>query len=226
MRFAFIVPVLNEAAFIGATLASLAAARARGCVVVVVDGGSQDATVALSQSDADQVIQSPKGRARQMNAGAQVNIAACCDVLVFLHADTVFPEQGLEAMRDAVALGAAWGRFDVAIRGQSRLLPCVAHLMNLRSRVTGIATGDQAIFVRRDVFERMGGFADQPLMEDIDLSRRLLRESRPACLRHRVVTSGRRWDQHGALRTIVMMWRFRWQYWRGASAADLAKGYR
>jgi hypothetical protein len=126
----------------------------------------------------------------------------------------------------AIARGAVWGRFDVTIQGQSALLPVVAALMNIRSRWTGIATGDQALFVQRDVFQHLGGFPDQPLMEDIELSRRLCRLSRPACLRPKVTTSGRRWDTRGAWSTIFLMWRLRWRYWRGESAERLAEQYR
>ena len=223
VRLSIIVPVLDEADGIAATLDALAALRAAGHEVIVVDGGSSDETLALSRDRADAAFASPRGRARQMNAGAK---RARGDVLLFLHADTRLPPCGIDPIAHAIARGAAWGRFDVRIDGRSPMLAVVAALMNTRSRLTGVATGDQAIFVRRDLFERVGGFPDQPLMEDIELSRRLRACAPPACLRERVVTSGRRWESRGVLRTIVLMWRLRWRYWRGAAAGELARAYR
>lgn len=218
-----IVPVLDEAAGIAATLQALAPLRAAGHEVIVVDGGSRDATAALAAPLADAVLRSERGRARQMNTGAA---AARGAVLLFLHADTLLPPQADARLLQAVAGGAGWGRFDVRISGQSRWLPVVARLMNLRSRLTGIATGDQAIFVRAELFRQLGGFAPQPLMEDIELSRRLRRTGRPACLTERVLTSGRRWESRGVWRTIVLMWLLRWRYWRGAAPETLARAYR
>ena len=223
IRLSIILPVLDESAAIGATLESLAPLRAAGHELLVVDGGSQDNTVALCQRAGCQVLGSTRGRARQMNAGAA---RAQGEVLVFLHADSQLPAHADTLIGLALQQGALWGRFDVRIEGPSSLLPVIAALMNLRSRWSGIATGDQAMFVRRSVFESLGGFADQPLMEDIELSRRLKRLGRPACLRQRVITSGRRWDRHGLWRTIVLMWRLRLRYWLGASAQQLAKAYR
>jgi rSAM/selenodomain-associated transferase 2 len=222
-RLSVIVPVLDEAAGITATLSALAPLRARGHEIIVVDGGSRDGTPALCQGHADTVLAGPRSRARQMNAGAA---QARGEVLLFLHADTALPATADALVLRALDAGADWGRFDVRIVGRSRWLPLVAALMNRRSRWTGIATGDQAIFVRRALFERLGGFADQPLMEDIELSRRLRAHARPACLRERVSTSGRRWDEHGAWSTIVLMWRLRWRYWRGAAPEALARLYR
>jgi rSAM/selenodomain-associated transferase 2 len=218
-----VMPVLDEAAGIEATLRALAPLRMLGAEVIVVDGGSRDATVALAAPCADHVLLSPCGRARQMNAGAA---QARGDVLLFLHADTLLPDGAEAQIRQALQRGAAWGRFDVRIGGRSGMLRVVAACMNARSRWTGIATGDQALFVRREVFERIGGFPDQPLMEDIELSRRLRGIGRPACLRARVTTSGRRWETRGVWRTIVLMWRLRWRYWRGESPQSLARAYR
>jgi rSAM/selenodomain-associated transferase 2 len=217
------MPVLDEADGIAATLAALAPLRSRGHEVIVADGGSSDGTPSLCAGTADMVLDAPRGRARQMNAGAA---QARGQVLLFLHADTRLPPQADARVLGAIDGGAAWGRFDVRIDGRSALLPVVAALMNQRSRWSGIATGDQAIFVRRDVFDALGGYPDQPLMEDVELSRRLCRIGRPACLRDRVVTSGRRWDRHGVLRTVLLMWRLRWRYWRGTPAAVLAEAYR
>jgi rSAM/selenodomain-associated transferase 2 len=218
-----VVPVLNEAAGIAATLQALAPLRERGAEVIVVDGGSADDTPCRAAPWADRVLGSPRGRARQMNAGAA---AARAPLLLFLHADTQLPDGADAVLHSAIAGGAAWGRFDVHIEGRPLLLRLVAPLMNLRSRLSGIATGDQAIFVRRDCFDRVGGFPDQPLMEDIELSRRLRALARPRCLRQRVRTSGRRWETQGVWRTIVLMWRLRWRYWRGESPQSLAEAYR
>jgi len=220
---AIVVPMLDEAQGIVATLRALAPLRARGVEVIVADGGSRDGSPALAAPWADRVVDAPRGRARQMNAGAAI---ARAGVLLFLHADTRLPDGAEALVRDAIAAGACWGRFDVRIAGRPRMLRVVAAAMNLRSRASGIATGDQAIFVRADAFARVGGFPDQPLMEDVELSRRLKRIGRPACLRARVVTSGRRWETRGVWRTIALMWRLRWRYWRGESPQSLARAYR
>lgn len=222
-RLSIVVPVLDEAAGIEATLAALGPLRARGAEVVVVDGGSRDDTVARARALADRVELASRGRARQMNHGARVTRGA---VLLFLHADTRLPGDADRHVLAAIADGAQWGRFDVRIVGRHPMLRVVAALMNARSRLTGIATGDQALFVRRDAFERVDGFPDQPLMEDIELSRRLRRAGRPRSLRARVSTSGRRWESRGVWRTILLMWRLRWRYWRGESAESLAAAYR
>ena len=222
MRLLVVMPVLDEAAGITATLLALAPLREDGHAVIVVDGGSRDATVALAAPLADAVLASPRGRARQMNAGAA---AAQGDVLLFLHADTTLPARAASAIEQAVASNARWGRFDVRISGHSAMFPVVAALMNARSRLTGIATGDQAIFVERGLFDQLGGYADQPLMEDIELSRRLCAVAPPACLRERVITSGRRWESRGVWRTIWLMWCLRWRYWRGASPEALAQAW-
>ena len=218
-----VVPVLDEAAGIVAMLQALAPLRARGAELIVVDGGSRDATVERARPLADQLLAAPRGRARQMNAGAA---AVRAEVLLFLHADTRLPPDAEALIARALRAGADWGRFDVRIDGRPWMLAVVAALMNRRSRWTGIATGDQAIFVRRAVFDQVGAYPDQPLMEDIELSRRLRAIGRPACLRARVTTSGRRWETRGVWRTIVLMWRLRWRYWRGESAEALAQAYR
>jgi len=223
MRLSIVVPVLDEAAGIAATLQALAPLREQGHEVIVVDGGSRDATMALAAPWADRVVEGPRGRARQMNAGAAL---ADGDVLLFLHADTVMPMAAQSSLRAAIGAGAPWGRFDVRIVGASAWLPVIAALMNWRSRRTGIATGDQAIFVQAALFRRLGGYAEQPLMEDIELSRRLRRVAPPTCLTERVLTSGRRWDARGVWRTIFLMWRLRWRYWRGEAPEVLAQAYR
>jgi rSAM/selenodomain-associated transferase 2 len=218
-----ILPMLNEEAGIQASLNVLASLRERGAEVIVVDGGSKDASVALSNGLADQIIQAPRGRAKQMMAGAK---AARASVLLFLHADTRLPEGADWVIANALEAGAQWGRFDVKISGRSKMLPVITAMMNRRSRWSGIATGDQAMFARRELFERVGGFPDQPLMEDIELSKRLKAVAPPACLLETVLTSGRRWEQHGVWRTICLMWRLRWLYWRGVAPATLAALYK
>ena len=221
-----IIPMLNEAAGIQATLTRLQPLRASGVELIVVDGGSTDASVALAAPLADAVLSSAPGRARQMNLGAQ---HAHAPALLFLHADTQLPpgeeQRAVVDLQKALAQH-AWGRFDIQLAGRSHWLPVVASLMNLRSRISGIATGDQGIFVRRDTFCALGGFPNQPLMEDIELSKRLKAHSPPACLRQKVISSGRRWDEFGAWPTIRLMWRLRYRYWRGVSATQLAKEYR
>lgn len=222
-HLSIVVPVLDEASGIGATLESLRELRLRGCEVVVVDGGSRDATREIAAPLADRVIESPRGRAAQMNAGAR---AASGDILLFLHADTRLPPGADQSARFGMRrTGARWGRFDVTIAGATPMLRLVARSMNARSRMTGIATGDQAIFARRDAFEAVGGFPEIPLMEDIALSKRLKRLSPPLCLRERVVTSGRRWERHGTLRTILLMWRLRLAFALGADPRRLARDY-
>ncbi len=223
MRLSIVMPVLDEAAEIDATLAALAPLLADGHQLIVVDGGSRDATLARCAGSASVLLQAPRGRASQMNAGAA---QARGEVLLFLHADTRLPSGASVAIEQAIRTGAQWGRFDVEITGGSMMFPVIAALMNLRSRWSGIATGDQAIFVRRELFERIGGYADLPLMEDINLCKRLRSGSAPACLRQRVSTSGRRWARRGIWRTIFLMWRLRWRYWRGEPVEALARAYR
>lgn len=223
-RLTIVIPTLNEAPHIVANLQALRAARGQGVEVIVADGGSTDRTDVLARPWADALLTSPRGRAKQMNHGAA---RAHGDTLLFLHADTQLPGDAMAAigaaLQDPLVL---WGRFDVAIDGETPLLKVVAAAMNLRSRATGIATGDQAIFVRRDAFARVGGFPEQPLMEDIEISKRLRKLARPVCLRQRVTTSGRRWERDGVWRTIVLMWWLRALYWIGMPAERLARMYR
>ena len=238
-----IIPALNEAAGIAAALQSLQAWRRNhdgtaAVEVIVADGGSTDATRTLAAPLADKVIDAPRGRARQMNAGAA---AACGGALLFLHADTLLPEAAPRAILAALfgeeslaptvlAHGPgskiAWGRFDVNISGTHPMLRVVAASMNCRSRFTGIATGDQAMFMTRAAFDAAGGFPDQPLMEDITMSQRLKRLAPPLCLRAKAITSGRRWEARGVWRTIFLMWRLRLAYYFGAAPEYLAARYR
>jgi rSAM/selenodomain-associated transferase 2 len=223
MKLSVIVPALDEAAAIAATLAPLQAWRAAGHEVLLVDGGSRDGTPELAAALVDRTIVTAPGRARQMNAGA---LAATGDGLLFLHADTQLPADAERSIVAAFAAGRVWGRFDVRLSGRQPLLRVVERLMNWRSRLTGIATGDQAIFVRRGDFAAVGGFPDIPLMEDVALSRALRRRGRPVCLRGPAVTSSRRWEANGVLRTVLLMWRLRLAYFLGANPAALARRYR
>ena len=219
-----VIPALNEGSVIADLLASLAPFRARGVEVVVVDGGSADGTAEAAASGADRVIVGRRGRARQLNAGAAATRAP---VLLFLHADTRLPANADRLIVDGLhAAGLEWGRFDVRIEGESRWLPLVASLMNLRSRITGIATGDQAMFVTRRAFDSIRGFPDQALMEDIELSSRLRRRGPPLCLGPPVTTSARRWRARGLVRTILLMWWIRLLYFFGVAPDRLASLYR
>jgi len=223
-RISIVVPALNEARGIEGTLRPLQPLRARGHQVIVVDGGSADGTAQLARPLADLVIASEPGRARQQNAGAE---AATGEILLFLHADTLLPPDADRLVVDGLMRsGRGWGRFDVRLSGRHPLLRVVERMIGARSRATGIATGDQAIFVRRDGFRRAGGFPQIPLMEDVSLSRALRRMGPPLCLRQTVLTSSRRWEQRGVLRTMVLMWRLRAEYALGADPARLADRYR
>ncbi len=218
-----IIPTLNEAESIAAALAGVQPLRHAGHEVIVVDGGSDDATATLAAPLADKLLRSPRGRALQMNAGV---IAAQGDILLFLHADTRLPTHADQLIFAGLRRSArGWGRFDVRLSGAQPLLRVVETLMNWRSRLTGIATGDQAIFVRRALFEKVGGFPEIPLMEDIALARALKKCGPPLCLKQRVLTSSRRWEQHGILRTIFLMWRLRLAYALGTDPAQLVKRY-
>lgn len=223
MKLSIIVPVLNEAQQLPHALESLSPVRERGAEVIVVDGGSEDATLAAAARLGVRLVNSSRGRARQMNAGARI---AGGEILLFLHVDTVLPENADRLIETEMGdRQRVWGRFDVHIQGRSWMLRVIATLMNWRSRISGIATGDQAIFVARSAFESVGGYPDQPLMEDIELCKRLRALSPPACLRPCAVTSGRRWESQGVWRTIILMWRLRWAYWRGVPASVLANVY-
>ena len=223
MSLSIIIPALNEAGNIPALLDSLQPLRRRGAEIVVVDGGSTDATADLARNRADRVIAAPAGRARQMNAGAR---AARGEILCFLHADSRLPEGADGLMIDGLARSRrSWGRFDVRIDGRHPLLHVIARMMNWRSRLTGIATGDQGLFITRSLFEAAGRFPEIALMEDIALARRLKRYGPPLCIAHKLTTSGRRWEKHGVWRTMLLMWRLRLAYWLGADPDKLALQY-
>lgn len=229
MQVSIIVPVLNEAEQLEPLLSHLQHWRDQGCEIILVDGGSTDQTLALLQASPFKVATSPAGRAVQMNTGAQTSRG---ELLVFLHADTQLPATALHQL---AALGQTntnttnnnrWGFFQVRIVGRSIWLKLVSWMMNRRSQWTGIATGDQALFINRELFNTLGGFPEQPLMEDIEICKRLRAINKPLCLAGPATTSGRRWDQQGVWRTIILMWRLRFAYWRGVSADELAQYYR
>lgn len=221
MRLSIIIPTFNEASSIEHTLLSLQTLRQLGHEVIIADGGSVDQTITLAVPLVDWVIHASKGRARQMNEGAQ---QASGDVLLFLHADTTLPKNAAELISNTIILK-PWGRFNVRLSGQQWPLRMVEFMMNWRSRLSGIATGDQAIFVQRELFGQIDGYADIPLMEDIDISKRLKHHSRPACITTALLTSSRRWENHGILNTILLMWRLRLAYFLGASPEQLVKHY-
>jgi rSAM/selenodomain-associated transferase 2/rSAM/selenodomain-associated transferase 1 len=223
-KLRIITPVLNEGEQLSKRLIALQSWRAQGAELVLVDGGSQDESWARAQPWVDRLLCSPPGRAQQMNAGAADTARSQADALLFLHADTELPKDAFQAISDALAKH-AWGRFDIRLDSSDSRFRLIEALMNLRSRLTGIATGDQAIFVRYEAFRAAGGFPEQPLMEDIELSKRLLQQSRPACLRERVCSSARKWERGGVWRTVWLMWRLRFAYFFGASPAHLALQY-
>ena len=217
-----VIPTLNEAKRVPDLLRGLAADHGIGLELIVADGGSTDGTQDRARPLADLVLETGRGRAVQMNAGAR---AARGAYLWFLHADTGVSPGAVAALGAACGAGAPWGRFDVRLSGRHPLLRLVERLMNLRSCLTGIATGDQGIFVARADFEAVGGYLEIPLMEDIALSKALRQRARPLCLRTPIETSSRRWEERGLLRTILLMWRLRLAYALGADPSRLARRY-
>jgi rSAM/selenodomain-associated transferase 2 len=221
MRVSVVIPTLNEAPNIARTLSRVR--EAGECQIIVIDGGSSDSTPEIARSYADVVLSAPRGRARQMNAGARI---AAGEVVLFLHADTLLP-QGFPALldhafREAEVVG---GRFDVHLDAPGWLFRLIETLMNARSRLTRISTGDQAIFVRRETFLALGGYPEVELMEDLELSRRLKRTGKIACLRARVITSARRWQRDGVVRTILLMWTLRLGHFLGVPPEQLKAFY-
>lgn len=218
-----IVPTLNERRQAAATLSALQQTRRAGHEVIVVDGGSEDGTREAVSPLADRVVSGPRGRALQMNAGARV---ARGGILLFLHADTRIPSGAMTALLEGFpASGRVWGWFDVTLSGTHFVFRAIETLMNVRARLSRITTGDHAIFVKRETFEKVGGYPEIPLMEDVALSRQLKREGRPFCPKDRIVTSSRRWEERGILRTILLMWRLRLAYALGADPHALARSY-
>lgn len=204
-------------------MSALQAMREQGHELVVVDGGSRDDSLSIASQLCDSVIVSHPGRSLQMNNGAA---AASGDVYLFLHADTSLPADAMTLVKDACGSGASWGRFDVSLSGESIWFRIIEWSINLRSRLSSIATGDQAIFIDRVLFEDVKGFPEIALMEDIELSKKLKSHQKPACLQARVKTSSRRWERHGVLRTVILMWKLRLYYYFGVSPEVLREMYR
>lgn len=222
-RISIIIPVRNEAQALAEHLPALQPLRAAGHELIVVDGGSSDNGALCCDGQVDQLLSSPPGRALQMNAGAAL---ATGDVLLFLHIDTRLPDAALQALAQGFARpDILWGRFDVRLSGERRVFRLIEYMMNLRSRVSGVATGDQALFVRTAVFRQLGGFPPIPLMEDVALSKRLRQRAPPLCLRQRVTTSSRRWESHGVGQTVLLMWWLRLLYFVGVTPAKLHAMY-
>ena len=218
-----VIPVRNEAQALPGLLDDLADLRATGVELILVDGGSGDGTCELALGRVDQLLRTAPGRALQMNAGAAV---ACGEYLWFVHADTRVSVESLESLQGALKERPLWGRFDVRLSGPGLAFRVIGAMINLRSRLSGIASGDQGIFVAHQHFEALGGYAQIPLMEDLQLCRRLKPLARPRCLRPPLSTSSRRWEQHGIWRTVVLMWCLRLAYYCGASPEKLARQYR
>ena len=221
-KYSVIIPALNEADYIGKTLERLQAARGRGHEVILVDGGSSDDTCRLAENKVDHVLQYKPGRARQMNHGARI---ASGDVYVFLHADSLLNSE-FDRILDARSVsGNAWGRFDIRLSGERLIYRCIESLMNIRSRLTAIATGDQAIFTGRHIFRQLNGYADIPLMEDVELTSRLKETSPPVCIDRTVTSSSRRWEKRGIARTILTSWKLRFCYAARFDPHYLAREY-
>lgn len=222
MLVSIIIPVLNEEKTIVKLLQQLQEIRQQGNEVIVVDGGSCDKTISVAKNFSDKVIQSNAGRALQMNSGASV---AAHDALWFLHADTLIPDTAMKNIQQ-VLNESDWGRFDVRLSGSNLLFRIIERLINIRSCLTGIATGDQAIIVKKDIFDEVGGYPAIPLMEDVELSHKLRKISKPTCIKNPLITSSRRWEKNGILSTVLLMWRLRFLYWFGVSAEKLASQYK
>jgi rSAM/selenodomain-associated transferase 2 len=218
-----IVPTLEEGEQVLACVKHLAPLRAAGHELILVDGGSKALAREALAPWVDRLLVCEPGRARQMNQGAQ---AAHGEVLWFLHADTRMGLDADRAIADALAGQPGWGRFDVRLNGRHSLLRLVERMMNLRSRWSGIATGDQGLFIHRELFHQVGGYPDQALMEDVEISARLKRLRPPHCLRQRLLTSSRRWERQGVVKTVFLMWGLRFAYWLGVSPNRLARYYR
>ncbi|MES9940544.1 MAG: TIGR04283 family arsenosugar biosynthesis glycosyltransferase [Candidatus Thiodiazotropha sp. 6PLUC2] len=223
IKLSVVIPCLNEGEGLLKLLQDLQYLRHQGHQLILVDGGSEPPLSTALQSYVDRFQISPPGRAIQMNSGAAM---ADGDLLWFLHADSQI-KPGIESAILTIAdSDALWGRFDVRFNGTHPLLRVVAWMMNWRSRMTAIVTGDQGLFVQKQLFESVGGFPQQPLMEDIEISRRLKRIAAPNCLRERLTTSSRRWESAGIVSTILLMWGLRFAYWLGVSPTRLAGFYR
>lgn len=222
MKLSIVIPALNESAVIQQTLNDLQHLRLRGHELILADGGSDDETLSLAVGLVDQIVSAPRGRSGQMNAGAEL---ATGDVLLFLHADTSLPERAASLIAQCLSVE-GWGRFDVRLTGRHCLFRIIERLISWRSRITGIVSGDQGMFISTSLFKRLGGYAPIPIMEDLELSRRLVKMQRPHSLRACVMTDSRRWEQNGIIATVLQMWRLRLQYYTGTAPDRLVKAYR
>ncbi len=218
MKFSIIIPTLNEEKSIQSCLLALQPLR-NDCEIIIADGDSIDNTQSLALPLADKVMTSAKGRAKQMNNGTSY---ATGDILIFLHADTYLPENALQLIQQKINTTSQWGRFDIQLSGNPFMLKVIAQMMSWRSRLTGIATGDQVIFVTRLAFQAVGQYPEISLMEDIALCKALKKISRPVCLKNKVISSGRRWEHNGIYRTILLMWSLRLRYFFGTDPKILA----
>lgn len=223
MKISIIIPCLNEQAHIKQTLKPLQAMRQRGHQIILCDAHSDDKTQTLARPWVDNLITSPAGRAQQMNAAAKL---AEHDVLWFLHADTLVPDNADELILDCFINEHIWGRFNVRLSSHKFRFRIIETFINLRSCLSGIATGDQGIFVNKNIFQQLNGYQNIPLMEDIHLSKRLKKISRPSCISTTIITSSRRWEEHGTTKTIILMWRLRLAYFLGVQPEKLAQAYR
>ena len=223
MKVSIIIPVLNEEHNLSKILNCLQGFRHAGHEVIVVDGGSTDNTFKLAQQAADRVIESEPGRALQMNHGASI---ASGEVYLFLHADTVLPGNALELIALIPQSRHFWGHFEIRLSSDRIIFRLIETLVNLRSRLSSIATGDQAIFIEAKLFKNIGGFPQIALMEDIAVSRLLKKQLKPVCLKSKVLTSSRRWETNGVLATVLLMWKLRRYYFLGVSPQRLSQLYR
>ena len=213
----------NEAELIREQLQRLQCYRAKGHELIVIDGGSLDGTLEQAEGLVDSYGTGPAGRSQQMNQGAAL---ASGDILLFLHVDTVLPVVADECIDEALAAkGRRWGWFDVTLSNAGLAFRLVASMMNLRARLTSVATGDQALFVEKTLFQEIEGFPQLPLMEDIAISKLLRRQGRPAKPKGRVITSSRRWEEKGLVSTILLMWKLRFLYVIGGSPQSLRAMY-
>jgi len=221
MFISIIIPVLNEEQSVKSLLQQLQAYRQQGHEVIVVDGGSDDGTVFVSKPLADKVITSGSGRAKQMNKGVEESVN---EVLWFLHADTSIPKNAIETIQELLSKN-DWGRFNIKLSGSHFLFRIIENMINIRSCLSGIATGDQGIFVKKKTFKSINGYSEITLMEDVALSKKLKTISAPICVKEVLTTSSRRWEKNGIIKTILLMWYLRFLYWIGVSPSSLAKLY-
>lgn len=222
MKISIIIPVLNEEMNLSRLSHYLQSVQQHGHEVIVVDGGSRDNTLSIAYRITNTVIVSMPGRALQMNSGAAI---ASGEVLLFLHADTFLPEDALKIIADLSQKRNLWGRFNVRLSSSRFVFRLIETLMNLRSCFTSIATGDQAIFIEKNLFKQVGGFPEIALMEDIEISRRLKKASRAVCIKQKVITSSRRWENNGVVATVLLMWKLRLYYFFGVSPEKLKQLY-